>query len=61
MKREKVRIIGYLNRKERRDFKKDNAGYKLAFRDRFPNFPIYFSIFVLLIVLLKTFLLDMPR
>ena len=32
-----------LNRMERRNYKKDHPGYRLAFLARFPNISIYMS------------------
>ena len=38
-----------LTRKERREFKKDHPGYRLAFPARFPNISIYISLVALII------------
>lgn len=41
MKREPVIYVGHMTRKERKNFKKDHPGQRLAFRQRYPHFPIY--------------------
>lgn len=58
MKRQVIVDIldGELTKEERRNFKKENPGYRLCFRLRFPDFPLYVScvaiaIFVLNIVI----------
>lgn len=58
MKREVIVgiIDGELTKEERRNFKKENPGYRLCFRLRFPDFPLYvccvaIAIFVLNIVI----------
>ena len=33
----------------RKSFKKDHPGYRLAFRDRFPNLPFYLSVTAIVI------------
>lgn len=38
-----------LTKEERKNFKKDNPGYRLSFWLRYPNFGLYFSIFSLLV------------
>ena len=49
-KREVIVITGKeLTKEERRTYKKRNPGKKLCFMLRFPNFPLYFSLFVLVI------------
>lgn len=40
-----------LTPKERRGFKKDHPGYRLCFMLRYPNFPLWFSISSLLVVI----------
>lgn len=51
---------GELTKEQRRNFKKENPGKRLAFPCRYPNFPIYLStvclimsIVVLIVQLLK--------
>lgn len=45
---------GYrLSRKERRDYKKDHPGYRLAFPARFPNFSIYISLMAIIISIVQ--------
>ena len=58
MKREVIVdiLVGELSKEERKNFKKENPGYRLCFRLRFPYFPLYVScvaiaIFVLNIVI----------
>lgn len=43
MKRKKVIVITMheLTKEERRNYAKDHPGYRLCFRLRYPNFPLY--------------------
>ena len=42
-----------LTRKERREYKKDHPGYRLAFPARFPNFSIYISLMAIIISIVQ--------
>lgn len=39
---------GELTKEERKKYKKENPGKRLCFRLRYPDFPIYFSMFSLI-------------
>ena len=45
-----------LTREERKNFKRNNPGKRLCFRLRYPNFPIYLSLLVLIIQVTVIFL-----
>ena len=42
-----------LTRKERREYKKDHPGYRLAFPVRFPNISIYISLAAIIISIVR--------
>lgn len=55
MKREVIVDIldGELSKEERKNFKKENPGYRLCFRLRFPYFPLYVSYAAIVIFVLN--------
>ncbi|CUQ54393.1 Uncharacterised protein [Hungatella hathewayi] len=48
-----------LSKEQRRNFKKENPGYKLDFMSRYPSFPLFVSVISLLLVICKPILNDM--
>lgn len=48
-----------LSKEQRRNFKKENPGYKLDFMSRYPGFPLFVSVISLLLVICKPILNDM--
>lgn len=48
-----------LTKEQRKNFKKENPGFRLSFRLRYPNFPETILIISLLLVTLKPVLIDM--
>lgn len=42
-----------LTKEERKNYKKENPGYRLCFRLRFPDFPIYVGALAVIIMLLN--------
>lgn len=55
MKRVIVSIDGRkeLSKEERKNYAKDHPGERLCFRLRYPDFPLYFAVIVMLLVLLE--------
>lgn len=47
----------YLNKEERKNFKRNNPGKRLCFRLRYPNFPIYFGLTVLAVQIAEIILI----
>jgi hypothetical protein len=55
MKRDKKIVVVWekgLTDEQRRNYEKEHPGYRLSFYMRYPDFPIYFSIAVLLLVII---------
>ena len=50
-----------LSKKERRSFRKDHPGYRLCFRQRYPNFLLVIAVISLVLVIASEFLHGMFR
>ena len=61
MKRTVVSVPYKLSKEERRSFHKDHPGYRLCFRQRYPNFPLVIAIASLVLVIASEFLRGMLR
>ena len=61
MKRTVVSVPYDLSKEERRSFRKDHPGYRLCFRQRYPNFPLVIAVISLVLVIASEFLHGMFR
>ena len=62
MKRTVIVSVPYdLSKEERRSFHKDHPGYRLCFRQRYPNFPLVIAVISLVLVIASEFLHGMFR